>query len=734
MPSALHCRTYPVLLVAAVLLSACMGSQRTEAPVRPTAPTAATPAVEPDPGLLRAAARTELRGNELGSMWTFENAPLDQWQERYGFRPDEAWLDHVRLSSVRFGTFCSASFVSPDGLVMTNHHCARSCVEAVSTEGNDYVVNGFQAETREQEVVCPNLYLDQLAEIEDVTSRVRAVTAASDRETADAQQAMRTRIEEECEAATDFECQVVTLYHGGQYQLYRYRRYSPVKLVFAPELQAGFYGGDPDNFTYPRYALDVSFVRAYNPDGSTPASTDPHYFRWDDDGPDEGELVFITGNPGTTSRGFTVSQVLYERNVRHPFLVDAFTLRHDALQAWAARGPDQDRQVRQEIFGISNSLKAYGGQLGGLRDTLLMARKVRWENEFRDRIRADAELQRQYGDVWNRIAALQPRLMELRPRAWLYQASFLASPHETLGNTLVNFVRQSALPEGERMQQFRGDALERVRNQLTTQTLDASYSIPLLANRFEMARRYLPASDFVNRAVRAGETPLQAATRIINGTRLGDVAFRQEIMNGGVATLEATTDPLLSLLVRMGTEFADVLEEWNELTAQETVLEGRLAQALFAAYGTQLPPDATFTLRISDGVVRGYEYNGTLAPAFTTFFGMYDRAASFDGEMPFTLPESFEERRAHVDMSTRFNMVTTNDITGGNSGSPMIDREARVVGIAFDGNIEQLPNQFLYDDAAGRTVAVHSEGILEALRDIYQADRIVNEIEAGSNR
>lgn len=732
MKSVSRLRPFALALFAALSLGACSSAQVTEAPVQPTAPTAATPEVEPEPGLLRAAERIELRGNELGSMWTFENAPLDQWQDRYGFRPDAEWLEHVRLSSVRYGTFCSASFVSPEGLVMTNHHCARSCVEAVSNAQHDYVEDGFYAETREQEVVCPNLYLDQLAGIEDVTARVRAATGATDRETADAQQAMRTRIEEECEAATDFECQVVTLYHGGQYQLYRYRRYAPVKLVFAPELQAGFYGGDPDNFTYPRYALDVSFVRAYNPDGTTPASTDPHYFRWDEDGPDEGELVFITGNPGTTSRGFTVSQVLYERNIRHPFLVQAYTLRHEALQRWAARGPEQDRQVRQEVFSISNSLKAFGGQLGGLQDTLLMARKIRWESEFRDRVRADPELQRQYGDVWNRIAALQPRFMELRPRVWLYQPAFLGAPHEVLGNTLVNFVRQSALPEAERMQQFRGEGLERARTQLTTQTLDPEYSIPLLANRLEMARRYLPVNDPLRQAVRSGETPEQAASRIIRGSRLGDVAFRREIMDGGVAALEASTDPLLSLLVRMNTEFAGLLEQWNELNAQQTVQTGRLAQALFAAYGTQLPPDATFTLRISDGVVRGYEYNGTLAPPFTTFFGMYDRAASFGNEMPFTLPETFEERREHVSMPTRFNMVTTNDITGGNSGSPMIDRNARVVGIAFDGNIEQLPTQFLYSSDRARTVAVHSAGILEALRAVYQAQRLVDEILAAS--
>ncbi|HUF11639.1 MAG TPA: S46 family peptidase [Longimicrobiales bacterium] len=729
MISAHRLRATSASLAAVLFLGACAGAQRTEAPVQTTAPTAATPAVQPDPDLLRAAERIELSGNELGSMWTFENAPVEQWQVRYGFGPDQEWLDHVRLASVRFGTFCSASFVSPGGLVMTNHHCARSCVEDVSTEASDYVVNGFYAETPEREVVCPNLYLDQLAEIEDVTDRVSAAAAAgaTDQEIAEAEAALRAEIEQECEAATEFECQVVTLFYGGQYQLYRYRRYAPVKLVFAPELQAGFYGGDLDNFTYPRYALDVAFVRAYQPDGATAAST-PDYFRWNPDGADEGEVVFITGNPGTTSRGFTVSQALYERNLRHPFLVDAFELRRDYLQAWAERGPEEEREVREDIFSIENSLKAYAGQLRGLEDPQLMAGKIRSENEFRDRIRADQALQREYGNVWNRIAALQPRIIELRPKVWLYNPQFFGSPHAILGGTLVTYVRELAKPESERAAQFRGDALERVRTALREQTVDPEMSIPMLAARLELARRYLPETDFLRRSVRAGETSGQAAARIIGGTRIADPAFRESIMEGGVTALDASTDPLLSLLARMSTGLAEASDAWREVTAAETVLESRLAQALFAAYGTDLPPDATFTLRISDGIVAGYPYNGTVAPPFTTFFGMFDRAASFEGEMPYTLPESFARREDQLDKSTFLNMVTTNDITGGNSGSPMIDRDARVVGIAFDGNIQQLPNQFLYDDAAGRTVAVHSAGILEALSSVYQAERIVREI------
>jgi len=721
-------RSIVPLLSAALLVGACGGATRTEAPVAPAPPTAATPAFEPEAALLRAAERAELTGTELGSMWTFENAPVEQWQQRYGFTASDEWLEHVRLSSVRFGTFCSASFVSPEGLVMTNHHCARGCVEDVSTEQADYVVDGFLAGDRSQELVCPDLHLDQLVEIEDVTARVQGVaqTGMTDRQIADAQEAMRGTIEDECEAASDYVCQVVTLFHGGQFQLYRYRRYQPVKLVMAPELQAGFFGGDPDNFTYPRYALDVSFVRAYEADGSTPAST-PHHFQWDPEGADEGELVFITGNPGGTSRQATVSQLLFERGVRHPLLVDLFKLRSGYLGKWAEQGPEQEREVRDEIFSVENSLKAFSGQLAGLEDTTLMARKIAWEQEFQRRVRADAQLNRQYGDVWSRIAALQPRKTELRPRVWLYNPTFYPSPHTEIAGLLVDYVREMAKPEAERQRRFQGAAAETVRRALTEARPNAERSIPIMAARLQLARDYMPGDEVLAAAMRTGETPEQAATRIIRGTRVGDPAFRAQLMEGGADALQASTDPLVTLVRDMVTGYAVALENWQEVTAAETVQEERLAKALFGAYGTALPPDATFTLRISDGVVRGYPYNGTLAPPFTTFYGMFDRAASYD-EPAWDLPASFEANRDEFDLSTRFNFVSTNDITGGNSGSPMIDRNARVVGIAFDGNIEQLPNEFLWSGAIGRTVAVHSAGILEALRAAYDADALIDEL------
>jgi len=688
--------------------------------------------LQPSAAALRTADRVELTGTELGTMWTFENPPLEYWRERYGFTATPEWLEKVRLASVRYGEICSASFVSPEGLVMTNHHCARDCIEAVSTEQRDYIVEGFYAPRREDELLCPDLFLDQLVQIEDVTARVQGAAPADAPPTrvAAARDSAQAAIEAECEATSDLQCQVVSLFHGGQYKLYRYRRYSPVKLVFAPELQAGYFGGDPDNFTYPRYALDVAFVRAYEAGGRSPART-PQYFQWDADGAQEGELVFITGNPGSTSRQITVSELLYEQQYRHPFTIAILEGQRDFLRWVASTSPEAERDVRDQLFGIENSLKAYGGQYAGLRDTLLVGRKIRWEREFRARVEDDPALRDRYGDVWDRIEEIQHRKLEVSPRLNINNVEFIGGPHVQVAGTLVRYVRAASLPEAERPEAFRGERLAEVERLLRSPIrLDDQIGIRLLTLRLDLARRFLPPDDpFLREAFREGEDPRQAAERIIGGTRIGDVAFRTSLIEGGERALAASDDPLVRLVRLMDRTYAELLPQWQELTAAESVEETRLAQALFAVYGTRLPPDATFTLRISDGVVSGYPYNGTIAPPHTTFYGIYDRSASFGNAMPFTLPPSFARRRDAIDLATPFDFVTTNDITGGNSGSPMIDREARVVGVAFDSNIEGLPNEFLFRTETGaRAVGVHSAGILEALRGIYQADALLAEL------
>lgn len=670
----------------------------------------------------------ELTGRELGTMWTFENPPLDYWRERHDFRPSEDWLEHVRLSSLRYGESCSSSFVSPNGLVMTNHHCARSCIESVSTEETDYVEEGFYAGTRKQEKVCPGLHLDQLVEIREVTGTVKAAApeGATDDEIETARQTARDSIVEACESGSDLRCQVVSLYHGGQFQLYKYRRYSPVKLVFAPELQAGFYGGDPDNFTYPRYALDVSFVRAYRPDSVRPVDNE-HWFEWDADGAEEGELVFLTGNPGSTSRLATVSQLQYEKEFRHPFLLDFLEEQRDFLQQIAEQGPEAERQVRDRLFGIENSIKAFTGELDGLESPELMGRKIRWEEQFQRKVRADAGLAEQYGGVWSRLEEIQRQKLEVRPRLYLNDVGFIGAPHLATAADLATWLRQSAKPEAERDEEL---DLEELGSSLRGQkSLNPGQSARILEIRLRLAERWLPEEDpFRRRALREGESASDAARRLVRESRIADRDFRRSLMDAGAAALDTVSDPLVRLAAGMERRHAELQPRWEELTSSESVQESRLAEALFAVFGTGLPPDATFTLRISDGKVQRYPYNGTVAPAHTTVHGLFARAADFEGEHPWNLPTAFAEARTAVEMETPLNFVSTNDITGGNSGSPVIDADGHVVGVAFDGNIQQLPNEYLFRTEQARTVSVHSAGITEALRTVYDADRILEEL------
>jgi hypothetical protein len=687
--------------------------------------------LDPPPAALRAAGNVKLTGRELGTMWTFENPPLDYWKTEYGFTPTQEWLDHVRLSSARFGEFCSAAFVSPDGLALTNHHCARACIEAASTHATDHIENGFYAKDASDERVCPGLFLDQLVAIEDLTAKFGAAIPASTPtpRAAAIRDSLSRAIEATCRTRDGEVCQVVALFRGGQYQLYRYRRFQPVKLVFAPELQAGFFGGDTDNFTYPRHALDVTFVRAYRADGKTPATT-PRYFRWRAGGASEGELVFVTGNPGSTSRLISMSQVMYERQYKQPFLLHLLGGQHAFLERIAAIGPDARDEVRQDMFELENSLKAYRGQLAALRDTTLLAVKVRWERDLRESIDADPKLRAAYGDVWDRLATIERAKLRTSPRLNVANSQVVGAPQLVLASQLVQYVHEKtkaapALP---------ADHLHQMERVLASPTsVDDRFSVPLLALQIDIASTWLSPEDPLRRAlIEPDETPLDAARRLTMESRVQDSDYRRRMIEGGVAALESSSDPLVRYAVLAEPIRAELYDEWQRLVAEENTQNRRLAEALFAVRGTMVPPDATFTLRISDGVISRYPHNGTFAPPVTTFYGLYARSAEFDNAMPWKLPELYERRRSAVDLATPLNVVSTVDITGGNSGSPLIDREARLVGVVFDGNMEQLANEFVYRAETGRTIAVHSAGITEALRNIYRAWRLVEEL-MGSN-
>ncbi len=659
----------------------------------------------------------------LGKMWTFDKPPIAYLQERYGFTPSPEWLERVRLASLRSGG-CTASFVSSDGLVMTNHHCARGCIAGVTPAGSDYMEDGFYAGSRENEPRCPGFFLDQLIEMEDVTARVDAASraAVTEEDAARLRNEETNRIDEECEASSGYRCQIVSLYHGGIYSVYKFKRYTDVRLVFAPEHQAAAFGGDPDNFTYPRHDLDVTFMRAY--EGGQPVQPE-RYFQWSDSGAVDGEVVFVTGNPGTTLRLSTVAQLRHMRDASYPRILEGLEQRLLVRRELAAEDESRAVRYRNAIFGLENSLKAYTGFLGGLEDPDLMAAKRSWERSFLAAVMAEPELKSEYGNAWGEIARVNSQLTELDAERRYTEIGYwrlLARARD-----IVRLTADLANPAAER--EYSEDTLAVMRRRISNPApIDVAYEERLLAVRLMRAREVLGADHAWVQAALQGSEPLDAARALYSGTSLTDAQARQALLASGAAAVAASEDPAIVFVRAIDARARELQQRTTELEAIESVNEEKVADALFAVYGTALPPDATFTLRLQDGVVAGYPYNGTRAPHKTTLYGLYDRAEAFDYMAPWHLPQRWMERKDALDLTTPVNFVSTNDIVGGNSGSPLINREAEIVGLAFDGNIESLPGRFRYSDEVNRCVSVHSMYIIEALRKIYDADDLADEI------
>ncbi len=663
---------------------------------------------------------------EFGTMWTFDAPPLDYWRRTYGFAPDQKWLDHVRLASVRLPN-CSASFVSSRGLVMTNHHCGRDCTASSSPPDSNYIQTGFAARTLADEKKCAGLYVDQLQSIQSVTDRVRAaITGKTPAEQAAQRTAIISQIQTECNQQTQLNCQVVSLYQGGIYSIYRYRRFNDIRLVMAPEADIAFFGGDPDNFTYPRYDLDLTLLRVYeNGQPYMPAD----YLKWSPAGAIENELVFVVGNPGSTGRLNTIAQMEYLRDVGYPATLAAYK-RALAIYAELARtDTSAARRYQNDVFGVANSQKAVTGYRVGLLDTLSMAKKRAFEQELRARIAADPKLQAQYGGTFDAIANAQRELGTFSPQLRYYGFGGGSQLLQLAAGT-VRVAEFANAPDSARLPQYRGPGLDNIRRQiLASAPIDTAYERLAIAAQLRAAQSDLPANDPFLRVALAGKSPEARAAELVRGTRLADPAFRQQLVQGGAAAVQASTDPLIVFARQVDPLNRTQLARANALNAIIAANSERIGQALFAAYGTALPPDATFTLRISDGVVKSFPSNGTIAPYKTTFYGLYERSAAFDDKDPFKLPQRWVDRKTNLDLATPYNFVSTNDIIGGNSGSPVINRNAEVVGLVFDSNIEGVSNRFIFSDAIGRTVSVHSRAIPEALRKMYDGSRIADELQ-----
>ena len=661
-------------------------------------------------------------------MWTFDNPPLQQLKERYGFTPTPEWLEHLRLASVRFNDGGSGSFVSPTGLVLTNHHVARGQLQKMSSPNKDYVKEGFYARTPAEEIKCADLELNVLVEMENVSARVHSAAqkGMNDKQAFEARRAEMARIEKESAEATGLRSDMITLYHGGEYWLYRYKKYTDVRLVFAPEQQIAFFGGDPDNFTFPRHDLDMTIFRVY--ENGEPVES-RHYFKWNSQGAAENELVFVAGHPGSTNRLHTVAQLEFLRDNSYPYRLETYQRRLGVLQRYAAQGKEQARQAQGQIFSVENAIKAWTGESRGLLDKDLFAKKQKEENEFRAQVMANAEWRKAYGGAWQSIAEVEKKALEMITP--LRFRSLRGSNMASLASTIVKYVVEIEKPDAERLDGFHDAQLPSLHLKLFSPApVYPPLEEVLLTDALQESLEKLGSNDPFIKVMLQGRTPAQAAKELVANTQMGDPAFRKSLIAGGEAAVAAANDALI-VAARKLDSMQRELARWyqDNVSSVETAAGEKIGRALFAVHGKSKSPDATFTLRLSYGTVTGYPMNGTLAPAKTTIYGLYDRAYSFALKPPFDLPQRFLERKDRLNLATPANLVTTHDIIGGNSGSPVINKNGELVGLIFDGNIESLAGRFIYDDTQGRAVSVHTAYMMEALRQLYDAEELANELE-----
>ncbi len=673
-----------------------------------------------------------------GKMWTFDYPPMNYFKEEYNFSPDSAWFAKSRLSALRLPG-CSASFISADGLVLTNHHCARYALDKVNKPGEDLPDSGFYAPTLSDERKVEGMYADQLVLIKDVTAEVQKAfqTGATDEQKVANGNAEMRKIQKEywqkykeSDPADSMIFQVVTFYNGGKYSLYGYHRYTDVRLVFAPQMIVAYFGGDYDNFTYPRYDLDFSLFRVYGNDGK-PLHTED-YFKWSTNGATSGEPVFVIGNPGRTGRQISVAQLEFNRDYAYPFIVKLLGDLQSVYSRYIEQHPDKKLDYQTKLFGISNSLKAYTGMLGGLRDPYLMARKEAFERGFRAEVAKNPALEEKYGSVWNELKKVEGQKSELFAKSVAYNvAGFGGSSYFTLASKLVRFAKTMQLPEAERPAEMKGEDLKKFKDKFFPEKFDPELEKALLALQLNEMQSSLGTQDEAVNTLLGGRTAENAASYLAGESSLGDSAKVAAMLDGSPESILNSSDPFIQYIVKNGAKAMEVEREYNKLVAEETSDNLLLGRALFDVYGTSIPPDATFTLRLADGVVEGYPYNGTLAPTMTTFYGLYNRYYSFGKEYPWSLPSVWQNPPADFNLSTPLDFVMTSDIIGGNSGSPVINEKRELVGLIFDGNIESLPGNFIYVPSVNRAVAVHSDAIPQALKYIYHADRLVNEIKDG---
>jgi Peptidase S46 len=662
-------------------------------------------------------------------MWLYNEPPKDKIKAKYGFELTQPWLDHVRLSSVRFNNGGSGSFVSADGLTFTNHHVGAGCVQQLSTEGRDYIKTGFYAKTQAEEAKCPNLELNQLVGIEDVTDKINAgvKSGMSAAESGQAQRAAMSQVEKDCSTTTGLRCDVVIFYSGQVYNLYKYKKYTDVRLVFAPEFGIAFFGGDPDNFTYPRYDLDVTFFRVY--ENGKPAHID-NYLQWSRTGVKDGDLIFVSGHPGNTGRLLTMAQLEFLRDVQYPASLKLFARRIALLQDFSKQSEENARIAKENIFGLQNSQKATTGYQSGLLDKAIMDKKAADEAKLRAAFKADPK-NASTPDPWEEIAqAIKLQQSIYLELTYVERLRGFSGHLAQTARILVRAAEEKPKPNSERMREFRDSALPSLEQQLfSTEPVYKNLDTVLLADSLSEMQDGLGKDNPDVQKVLQGKNPADAAKEIIANTKVDDVAVRRQLYEGGQAAVDASTDPLIVTMRAIEPSARAVRKQFDDKVDSVARRDGTIiAKTRFAQSGFTQPPDATFTLRLSYGAVRGYQENGKAIPFSTNIGGAYEHAAEHNNQPPYNLPESWMKSKANLDLKTPLNFVSTADIIGGNSGSPTVNQKGEVVGIIFDGNIESLPWNFAFSDVQGRAVSVDARAIQEALRKIYGATALADEL------
>jgi hypothetical protein len=678
-----------------------------------------------------------LAGHANEGFWPFNRIPMAAIRQQIGVDLSDAWIERVQQASVRFPSG-SGSFVSPDGLVLTNHHVSLDLLHKMSTPDRDLASKGFLAPNRDGELKGPSDFqLMSLQKIDDVTATVNASVkpGMSSAETLAARRAAIAAIEKDAQASTGLEAEVVTLYQGGQYHLYLYKKFTDVRLVFAPEFDAAFYGGDPDNFTFPRYCLDMTLWRVY--ENGKPFTT-KSYLPWSTAGVKEGEAVFTSGHPGQTQRLNTVAHLEFLRDYALPLSITAFTEIRNALEAYANQGAEQKRQANDEFFSYENALKSWRGQIAGLKDPSLLNKKRADEKALRDRINAGADLKAKYGDAWDQVAKARAALPPYNYERTFFESglAFGTQPYQyfNLARTIVRWTEESAKPNGQRLPEYSDARKAAIERQLGSEApIHPGVEQARLEATLTMMIKFVGADNAMVKQILAGKTPKARAAELVAGTKMGDPAARKALFAGGKAAIDASNDTMIQLAKLVDARARELRTKYdNEVLGVERDAYSKIAQAVFATQGDAAYPDGTFTLRLSYGQVKGYqEYGKTVSP-FTEIRGLYIRGDEHKQKPPYKIADSWMKARASVNPTTPYNFVSTNDIVGGNSGSPAINAKGELVGLIFDGNIQSLPGYFVYEAAVNRAVSVDARGMLEALRKVYNANWIADELVGGT--